>query len=73
MMRRLVNGLRGQVTLRVESPFPERILNLCGEHGIAFWDLSWEGENCFACRITRRWQGERCPSCRRGSPRWAWN
>ena len=53
MMRRLVNGLRGQVTLRVESPFPERILNLCGEHGIAFWDLSWEGGNCFTCRISR--------------------
>ena len=29
MMGRMVNYLRGEVFVRVESPFPERVLNLC--------------------------------------------
>ena len=53
MMRALVNRLRGQVWVRVESPFPERVLNLCGERFIAFWDLTWEGETVFTCRLSR--------------------
>ena len=54
MMAALVNRLRGQVYLRVECPFPERVLNLCGVRDLAFWDLQWEGEAAFTCRMSRR-------------------
>ena len=53
MMRRLVSRLRGEVTVRVESPFPERVINLCGARNIAFWDLSWESAGSFTCRLSR--------------------
>ncbi len=39
MLKHLVNLLKGEVTGRVESGFPERVLNLCAEYGIVFWDL----------------------------------
>ena len=53
-MREIVNRLRGQVRVRVECPFPERVLNLCSAHDLAFWDLVWEAETAFTCRLTRR-------------------
>lgn len=53
MMRRLVSRLRGEVTVRVESPFPERVINLCSARNIAFWDLNWESEGSFTCRLSR--------------------
>ncbi len=53
-MRGIVNRLRGQVCIRVECPFPERVLNLCGARDLAFWDLSWESATVFHCRMTRR-------------------
>ena len=30
MLNQIVNRLRGQVCVRVEAAFPERVLNLCG-------------------------------------------
>ena len=42
MLNELVNRLRGQVWIRAESAFPERVLNLCGARDLAFWDLAWE-------------------------------
>lgn len=54
MLRRIVNLLKGEVTGRVESGFPERVLNLCAEYGIAFWDLSWESPVAFTFTATRR-------------------
>ena len=39
MLRQAVNQLRGQVRVRVETSFPERVLNLCGARNLAFWDL----------------------------------
>ena len=54
MLSEIVNRLRGQVRIRVEAPFPERILNLCGERNLAFWDLDWESETAFTCRLSRR-------------------
>ena len=30
MLREITNLLKGEVTARVESGFPERVLNLCG-------------------------------------------
>lgn len=54
MLKEIVNRMRGQVRIRVEAPFPERILNLCGERNLAFWDLDWESETTFTCRLSRR-------------------
>lgn len=54
MLTGAVNRLRGQVRVRVESPFPERVLNLCGARGVAVWDLEWESAAAFTCRIARR-------------------
>jgi len=53
-MREVVNRLRGQVCVRVECAFPERVLNLCGARDLAFWDLEWEGETAFTCRLSRK-------------------
>ena len=54
MMRRVVNLLKGEVTGRVESGFPERVLNLCAEYGIAFWDLNWISPVEFTFTLARR-------------------
>lgn len=54
MMREAVNRLRGQVHIRVESDFPERMLNLCGARGLAFWDVVWESSTSFTCRLSRQ-------------------
>ena len=54
MLRETVNRLRGQVWLRVESAFPERVLNLCGARDLAFWDLTWESPTEFTCRLSRK-------------------
>lgn len=50
----LTNRLRGQVRIRAESAFPERVLNLCGAHDLSFWDLKWESPIAFTCRMNRR-------------------
>lgn len=44
MYRKVLNYLRGQVTVEVESAAPERVLNLCAAHGIPFWGLTWLSE-----------------------------
>lgn len=54
MLKELVNRFRGQTWVRVEAPFPERVLNLCSARGLAFWDLVWESETVFTCRLSRR-------------------
>lgn len=54
MLTGTVNRLRGQVRIRAESVFPERVLNLCGARGLAFWDLEWESPTTFTCRISRQ-------------------
>ena len=54
MLRRMVNLLKGEVTGRVESGFPERVLNLCAEYGVAFWDLRWESPAAFTFTCTRQ-------------------
>lgn len=53
-MRGLVNRLRGLVRVRVECAFPERVLNLCGEWELAFWDLQWESPTAFTCSLSRK-------------------
>ena len=54
MMKQVVNLMKGQVTGRVESGFPERVLNLCAEYGIFFWELQWESPVAFTFTLTRR-------------------
>ena len=54
MLQRMVNLLKGEVTGRVESGFPERVLNLCAEYGVAFWNLNWESPVAFTFTMTRR-------------------
>ena len=55
MYRKVLNYLRGQVTVEVESAAPERVLNLCAAHGIPFWELEWQGrspESSTQCRCS---------------------
>jgi len=54
MFKAAVNLLRGEVTGRVESGFPERILNLCAAHAIPFRDVRWESEAAFTFTVSRR-------------------
>ena len=54
MMKHVVNLLKGEVTGRVESGFPERVLNLCAEYAVAFWDIRWESPVAFTFTTTRR-------------------
>ncbi|MBQ2739771.1 MAG: sporulation protein YqfD [Oscillibacter sp.] len=54
MIRDLVNRLRGQVQVRVECAFPERVMNLCATHDLRFWDLCREDEHTFTCVLHRR-------------------
>ncbi len=54
MMKRIVNLLKGQVTVRVVSGFPERVMNLCAEYGLAFWDVEWASPVEFTVTTTRR-------------------
>ena len=39
-MKRLMNFLRGMVTLSVTGPFPERLINLCAQEEIDFWAVT---------------------------------
>lgn len=54
MLEILVNRLRGQVRLRVESAFPERILNLCAQRKLELRNVRWESATVFSCVLTRR-------------------
>ena len=54
MLNQVTNRLRGQVRIRAESAFPERVLNLCGARNISFWDLQWESPVAFSCTLRRR-------------------
>lgn len=54
MLKHMVNLIEGEVTGRVESGFPERVLNLCAEYGVVFWDLNWESPVAFTFTMTRR-------------------
>ena len=54
MYAKIWNYLRGSVLFRCESLAPERVLNLCGVHGVAFWDVRWETAERFTLRTTRQ-------------------
>lgn len=42
------------MTITVESPYPERILNLCGIHSLSFWDVIWQSDTAFSTTLSRR-------------------
>jgi similar to stage IV sporulation protein len=52
-MKGLTNFLRGNVTLRISGPFPERFLNICGANGVSFWHVRWESGEELTLRIPR--------------------
>ena len=54
MLNEVINRVRGQVRIRAECAFPERVLNLCGAQDLSFWDLKWESPTAFTCRLSRR-------------------
>lgn len=54
MLEQGSNFLRGEVWLRVECGFPERVLNLCAAQGISLWDLQWRSPTEFTCCLTRK-------------------
>lgn len=54
MYQKIVNYLRGSVQIRVDSAFPERVVNLCAAHEIPFWDLCWQDGVSFTVRTSRR-------------------
>ena len=64
MYRKVLNYLRGQVTVEVESAAPERVLNLCAAHGVPFWELEWLSEDPAARLLPAE------PRCRGGRRRW---
>lgn len=54
MMKQIVNLLKGEVSAQVVSGFPERVLNLCAEYAVPFWDLHWVSPAEFTFTTTRR-------------------
>ena len=54
MMTQLLHRLQGEVCVRAECAFPERVLNLCAARDVRIWDLVWESDTCFTCRMTRQ-------------------
>ncbi len=40
-MQKWINFLRGSLRVEVTGAFPERFVNLCAQHGVAFWALEW--------------------------------
>jgi len=38
-MKKAVNYVRGNIRVRVECPYPERLVNICARNDIEFWDL----------------------------------
>ena len=53
-MKRLMNFLRGMVTLSVTGPFPERLINLCAQEEIDFWAVTWLDMNTLRLTTRRR-------------------
>lgn len=46
--------LSGDVRVRAESAWPERILNICGARGVRFWDVEREGGEALTFSLTRK-------------------
>lgn len=53
-MERAAALLRGTVRVRVECAYPERVLNLCGAHGVRFTALTREEGGALSFTVPRR-------------------
>ena len=53
-MKKLINLLLGYVEIQVTGAFPERLLNLCAQHQVAFWKLRWLDDTGFIFRISMK-------------------
>ncbi len=53
MLKRMEKLLRGSVTFRVMSPYPERVLNVCAAQNIEFWDLRRHDETTLSLTVRR--------------------
>ena len=54
MYRNFVHFQRGNVRLKIESPTPERVLNLCAAHSLSFWDVHYVGQTALFLQMARR-------------------
>lgn len=54
MLKKTVNLLRGSVRVRVESAWPERILNLCSARHIELREPRWHSANELSFSVARR-------------------
>lgn len=52
-MKRLMNYLRGMVTVGVMGLFPERLVNLCAQEAVEFWGLEWLDEHRIRMTVRR--------------------
>lgn len=50
-MQNVVNYARGWVRLRAVGVFPERLLNLCAQHGVSFWAVEWRDGQTLALTV----------------------
>lgn len=57
-MQRLINFLRGTVTLEAEGPFPERCFNICAAEGVGFWGAQQVDETRVRFTVAR-WDRKR--------------
>ncbi|NLF35289.1 MAG: sporulation protein YqfD [Clostridiales bacterium] len=53
-MKKIVNYLRGSVTITVTGVFPERFLNLCAQRALLFWGLTWLDPYTLRLSVPRR-------------------
>ena len=54
MYKAVLNFLRGQVLVHIESGCPERVVNLCAGADVPFWDVRWLSPVELTLRTTRR-------------------
>ena len=54
MLHGVINALRGKVELEAEGAFPERLLNLCAQRGVLFWNVEWLEPTRLRFTVTRR-------------------
>lgn len=53
MLGKLEKLLRGSVSYRVVSPYPERVLNICAAQNITFWDVRREDGETLTLSVHR--------------------
>ena len=54
MLHGVINAVRGKVELEAEGAFPERLLNLCAQRGVLFWNVEWLEPTRLRFTVTRR-------------------